>query len=128
MQAIIVNEKNREKIESAIIEGEGKSGCRTIDFHIIETACVNIEKKLNVPKKYLEGVCYSVDWYAQTFPNCYYDKGKPESTHFTLTYEKGKWRVSGIERNYTRRNGHMFECRNMPEATKQAIICAKMTF
>lgn len=123
---IIVNETNKAKIENAIAEAEGKATCRTISFDTIVCATKVIEKRLGVPKKYLEGVRYDVDWHAQTFPKAY--KYRAESTQFIVEFSKGKWRVCNIERYYTRTNGHDYKCLEMPEETKKAVIENLMDF
>lgn len=120
MKSIIISETNKAKIEAAISEAEGRATCRTITFDDIVKATQRIEKKLGIPKKYLEGVRYSVDIHAQNFPNAY--KYRAESTQFTVEYLKGKWRVISIGRSYTRRSGHDYLCYIMPEDTKNAII------
>ena len=123
---IIINETNKAKIENAISEAEGRATCRTITFDNIVRATEGIEKKLGVPKKYLEGVRYGVDIHAQNFPNAY--KYRAESTHFTLEFSKGKWRVTTISRYYTRRSGHDYQCIIMPEETKEKVIENLMNF
>lgn len=123
---IIINETNKTKIENAISEAEGRATCRTITFDNIVRATEVIEKKLGVPKKYLEGVRYNVDIHAQNFPNAY--KYRAESTHFTIEFSKGKWRVITIGRSYTRRSGHEYQCIIMPEETKEKVIENLMSF
>lgn len=120
MKSTIISETNKAKIEIAISEAEGRSTCRTITFDDIVKATQKIEKKLGVPKKYLEGVRYDVDIHAQNFPNAY--KYRAESTQFIIEYLKGKWRVIVIGRYYTRSAGHDYKCIIMPDETKAAII------
>lgn len=126
MKSIIINETNKAKIETAIQEAEGRATMRTISYNGIVRATQRIEQKLGVPKKYLEGVRFDVDFHAQNFPNAY--KYRAESTHFVVEYSKGKWRVVSIERAYTRTAGHDFVCLTMPEETKRAIVEKMMNF
>lgn len=126
MKAIIINETNRAKIETAIQDAEGKASMRTIDFNDIINATQKIEKKLGIPKKYMDGVRYDVDLHAQNFPKAY--KYRAESTQFIVEFSKGKWRLISVERYYTRTAGHDFRCVTMPEETKKAIIETVMDF
>lgn len=126
MKSIIISETNKSRIEAAIAEVEGKASARTVDYDDIVRACGRIEKKLRIPKKYMEGIRYDVDLHAQNFPKAY--KYRAESTHFTVEYSKGKWRLVSIERNYTRTAGHDFRCLVMPEETRNAIVETMMDF
>lgn len=126
MKSIIINETNKDKIKAAIQEVEGKASARTIDYDDLVRATQRIEKKLGIPKKYMEGIRYDVDLHAQNFPKAY--KYKAESTQFVIEYLKGKWRLVSIERAYTRTAGHDYKCLKMPEETKRAIIETVMDF
>lgn len=126
MKPIIVNETNRCKIDALILGVEGRATARTIDFSDIVWACKQIEKELGIPKKYLEGVRFDVDPHAQDFPNAY--RFRPESTQFLIGFSGGKWRLSGIERYYTRAEGHKYKCVEMPEEVKQRILNRFMEF
>jgi hypothetical protein len=111
--AIIISENNRARIETAIAKAQGKAQCRLIEFDDIVKACRTIEKELGITRKALEGISYNVDLHAQNFPNAY--KYRAESTQFTLTFEKGKWRLVRVFRGYTKRNGHCHECVSLPD-------------
>lgn len=126
MKATIINDTNRTKIEAAIAEAEGKASVRCVGFDTVDEVCRHIEKVLAVPKKYLEGVKFSVDPHAQNFPKAY--KYTPESTQFDVEFSKGKWRVSDFRRAKTRAPNNRYLCVVMPEETKQAIIREKMVF
>lgn len=126
MESIIISETNKDRIKAAIQEAEGKASARTVEYDGIVRACGRIEKKLGIPKKYLEGIRYDVDLHAQNFPNAY--KYRAESTHFVVEYSKGKWRLVSIERAYTRTAGHDFRCLAMPEETRNAVIDRMMDF
>lgn len=126
MKPIIVNETNRCTIDALIIGVEGRATSRTIGYEHIVDACKNIEMKLGIPKKYLEGVRFDVDIHAQNFPKAY--KYCAESTQFIIEYSGGKWRLLEIERYYTRAAGHAYECRLMPEATRQKIVEVHLCF
>ena len=124
--AVIIKQENKSKILQMMDDAQGRATARTIDLDDILTAARRIENALNVPKKYLEGIVYSVDMNAQDFPHAY--KYVPESTHFTLTYKNGTWRVSDIVRAQCRTHGHIFVCESMSAETEQAIIKSKKVF
>ena len=124
--AIIIKQENKSKIQQMMDDAQGKATARTIDLDDILTAARRIENALTVPKKYLEGLVYSVDINAQDFAHAY--KYTPESTHFTLTYKNGTWRVSDIVRAQCRTYGHTFVCESMSADTEQAIIRSKKVF
>ena len=126
MKATIINETNRAKIETAIAETEGRATVRCVGFDTVKKVCKHIEEVLAVPKKYLEGVKFSVDPHAQNFPKAY--KYTPESTQFVVEFSKGKWRVSGFRRAKTRTPNNRYICIEMPEETKHAIIREKIVF
>ena len=124
--AVIIKQENKSKILQMMDNAQGKATARTIGLDDFLTATESIETTLNVPKKYMEGVIYSVDMNAQDFPHAY--KYVPESTHFTLTYKNGTWRVSDIVRAQCRTHGHIFVCESMSAETEQAIIRSKKVF
>ena len=126
MKSAIIKTANPNKLKQMIDDGNGKATTRTIDLDDILTAARRIENALNIPKKYLEGLVYSVDMNAQDFPRAY--NYVPESTHFTLTYKNGTWRVSDIVRGQCRTYGHTFVCDSMSAETEQAIIRNKKVF
>jgi len=124
--AVIIKQENKSKILQMMDDAQGRATARTIDLDDILTAARRIENALNIPKKYLEGLVYSVDMNAQDFPRAY--NYVPESTHFTLTYKNGTWRVSDIVRGQCRTYGHTFVCDSMSAETEQAIIRNKKVF
>lgn len=88
-----------EKLTRAIEDAEGRSTARTIDAKMVLNSLNEIEKKLNIPKRYLEGCTVYVDLNAQEFPKAY--KYTPESTHYSSTYKNGSWRITEIWRGKT---------------------------
>ena len=99
---IIVNDKNKEKINDAIKKAEGKARERTITANDIFWMVKNIEENLGIPKSKMLGVVATVDYHAQKFPNAY--KYPPYSTHVVLEKVSTGWAVVDIRRNITRRN------------------------
>ena len=123
---IILKQENKSKIQQMIDDAQGKATARTISLDDFLAAARRIENALTVPKKYLEGLVYSVDINAQDFAHAY--KYTPESTQFTVTYKNGTWRVSDIVRAQCRTYGHIFVCESMSAETEQAIIKSKKVF
>lgn len=117
---MIVSETNRDKINEGIAQIEGRATTRRIRYVNVRDACEKIESTLGIPKKYMEGISYSYDHHAQKFPRAY--KYIPDSTHCVLTYRGGKWRVSDVKREWTRRAGHEFEVLVLPDEAMDAII------
>lgn len=121
MKAIIVAERNRDKIAEAIKAAEGRSHERTITADHIFEFCNVIAKLYRVHKKDLEGSTFYVDRYAQNFPAAY--KYRAQSTHFTVRYEKGRFLLTEVCRDYTRRESRRVLA-DLSQATKAAIIKA----
>lgn len=85
---------NKEKLNEAIREAEGKATARTIDAERIEGILNEIgegiaKAKLHGTKVYYDG--------AEHFANSY--KYRPMSTHFQAENIKGKWYVTNIFRD-----------------------------
>lgn len=119
MKPIIVNEKNVEKMIKEIDTVQNRCTARTIEyFHIVNTV-MEIENKYNLTKKQLEGCKFDVDMYAQDFPRAY--KYTADSTQFTIVMEKGKWRITDIDRYATRKSGQRIIATLTDEA-KTAIL------
>lgn len=121
MKAIIVAERNKEKIAAAIKEAEGRSRERTITVDQIFEFCGKIAGVYRIHKKDLEGSTFYVDRYAQNFPAAY--KYRAQSTHFTVRYEKGRFLLTEVCRDYTRRDTQRVLA-DLSQATKAAIIKA----
>lgn len=116
---IIVKEENREKIEAAVRDAEGKSRVRTVAYRDILQDIETIDKMfVGLSKKDKTGLTVSCDPNAQSFPNAY--KGIPMSTTYVLTYRNGSWRISEIGRSQTHACRHVV--REMPETVKQYLI------
>lgn len=120
MDSIIVSEKNRERIDKAINETEGRATVRCLTYAAVLVAIERIEARLDLPKARMEGVRFHVDTWAQDFPNAY--EYTPMSTQFNLTLSKGKWRISDIGRASVQRAGRKCQCIEMPEALKDALL------
>lgn len=122
---IIVNEKNKEKINAAIKAAEGRATARTIKFYDIECAIERIEKKLGIPAAHMRGIRALVDVNAQKFPAAY--NFTPESTHFRLERFASGWAVTDIWRGRTEGPKKTYQMILTDEA-KEAIINSKLFF
>lgn len=103
----------------AIRAAEGRATARTITPEEVVSALDIVERKLDLPKKHLDGVTVDIDYHAQDFPRAY--KYTPESTHFCAVYKRGSWRVIDIYRATTRRASQAYKV-DLTDAAKEAII------
>lgn len=100
---IIIKEQNREKIEKLLGQVQGKATARIIlNYQHILEIIEGVENRIGpITKKALEGTQVFYD-FRQSFPQAY--KYTAESTHMTLRYSKGEWRLVRLTR---------FTCPNM---------------
>ena len=126
---IIVKEENRQKLEAALEEVQGRCTVRTISVDSIFRSCKKLDDYLDITKKSKNGVTVCVDLMAQDFPNAYTNRHTPKSTQFYLRYYGGSWRVTKIERDRTKAAGHEYTI-TLTEEAKQAVLDAvsKMRF
>lgn len=114
-----------EKLLAAIVEAEGRATVRVITPDDISNAIIIIEKKLSIPKKYMDGVSAEVDYNAQQFPNAY--KYTPESTFFDAINKKGIWYITSIYRGRTRGTSHAIAI-NLTDAAKAEMLVSHTMF
>ena len=88
-----------EKINAAIAAAEGKAKVRKLTPKDVYNAISEIEDRLNIPKKSMEGIKVVVDVNANTFPNAY--KYIPESTYFESVFKSGSWKLTDVYRYKT---------------------------
>lgn len=119
MLNIIINEKNKAKVEAVLNEVQGKCRERTITADNIYKFCESINKAYRIYKKDLEGSSFDVDHHAQDFPKAY--KYKANSTQFTVQYKKGKFVLIDVCRFGTRRSKQKVLA-TLSEETKKAIL------
>lgn len=111
--------ESAEKLTAAIAVIEKQTRVRSIAAEDICKALVNIENKLDIPKKSMEGIYADVDIHAQRFPTAYH--GRPESTQFTAVYKSGSWRIINITRGTVKSPTRMVEILHTDES-RRAII------
>ena len=119
MKKIILDEAHRETVVEAIKSAEGRATTRLITVDSLLWYAEKIEQKLGIPKKYLKGCKFFLDPNAQDFPRAY--KYTPESTQAVIEYGSGKWYVTNIRRDRTRRSGNEVSS-ELTEKAKEAII------
>ncbi len=119
MKAIIINNTNKEKIISIIDAAQARARERKITYKDILKAIKEIESKLGITKKALEGTRASVDVHAQDFARAY--RFRAESTHFKIIYEKKSWRLISVSRKETRGRLHTYEI-TLSDTAKAAIL------
>lgn len=116
---IIVNEKNKNRIEDAIRKAEGKSTSRTISADKIINAVEKINNKLGISKQDLIGVKAEVDLNAQKLPSAY--KWTAMSTHFTIEGCASGWALINVKRAYLwQRKDEVII--NLTDKAKDAIV------
>lgn len=114
---------HNEALESAIKEAEGRATARTISVRQVCYILNQVESRLGITKKAMEGITVSVDFNAQDFPSAY--KYTPESTRFSAEYHRGEWIITGIARMRTRRASQRVLV-SLTDDAKEAIL-AKYT-
>jgi hypothetical protein len=108
-----------DKLNAIIAGEEGRAKERRIDARMVCEAIEQIEDRLSLPKKRMEGIVAEVDMNAQDFPSAY--KWKAQSTRFRMEYRKGSWRILSIYRADCRREKARYML-NLTEDARQAIL------
>lgn len=118
---IIINERNRQKIEKALNEVQKRCTTRTIDYFDIvhELKAVSNQLCFVCTKKGLENTSVSIDVNGQNFPNSY--KYSAKSTQFVAIYLKGKWRLVYLGRDWCRTYSQRWNI-FLSETAKQNIL------
>lgn len=109
----------------AIEKAEGnRVYMRRISHSDIVYALEAVERRLSLPKKYMNGIEVHVDVHAQRFPNCY--KGTPDSTHFTAVYKSNGWRIMSIFRDKCTPNPNHVYSVTLTEEAKREIVSRRL--
>lgn len=103
MKPIIIDDKHRDKLLSALDEVQKHSKVRTVTVDDILGIPGRIRKKYPITIKAMDGCTFAIDINNQTFPNAYFSKAKsrPQSTNVTVTVKGGKFYITNICRDYT---------------------------
>ena len=108
-----------EDLTKILDEVQHRCSARIITARDICRALRQIDGKLDITKKAMDGVTVAVDLNAQNFPNKY--KGIPMSTIFEARYKSGSWRITDIYRAETRRWSRRCTI-NLTDEAKAAIV------
>lgn len=108
-----------DKLNAIIASEEGRAKERRIDARMVCEAIEQIEDRLSLPKKRMEGIIAEVDMNAQDFPSAY--KWKAQSTRLRMEYRNGSWRILSIYRDDCRREKARYLL-NLTEDARQAIL------
>lgn len=113
------------KLTEEIKESEGHASARTISAADICKALLQVEERLNIPKKAMEGISADIDIHAQRMPRAY--KYPAISTHFTAEVKNGSWRVTDIYRGRVNAPSEMVIISHT-EDSKKAVLAAATRF
>ena len=119
MKTIIISDTNKDKIISIIDAAQARARERLISYDDLLKAIKEIEGKLRITKKALEGTRASVDIHAQDFARAY--RFRAESTHFSIIFENKRWRLISVARKDTRGRLHTYEI-TLSDTAKAAIL------
>lgn len=116
---IKITENNREKLEKALSDANGKAWERLAHFEDLEKAIEDIERKFDISKCRMEGLRVRVDLHSQSVPRAY--KHEMVSTQFTLEYGKNAVYLVDCERE--RVDEHFrYRVEVFPDGVKDAIL------
>lgn len=122
-QGIIIDRAHMDMLQSAIDAAQGRARVRTICAENIIDKCASVQKKLDISQAALEGVAFSADLHAQSFPSAY--KGRPESTIFRAVFVGHKWRLLEVYRSDTRTRTRGTSIK-LTDAARDAV-CARVS-
>lgn len=105
------------KADAVLDETQKKCKVRTINMIDVCKALTEINEKLSIQKKSMEGITVHIDINSQSFPKAY--KYIPESTHFEATYKNGQWIITDVYRDICRPNNSTM-C--LTDEAKQAVL------
>lgn len=120
MKPIKVIEGNRDRINAAISESEGRATVRRICFDDIVSALAQYERELGIPKTSMTGIELDLDINAQTFPGAY--KYTPDSTHARVVRTASGWALTHVTRDTCRGPTRRVEVLSMPGPAVRALL------
>lgn len=118
---IIINEHNKDRIEKALDEVQGRCKVRLITYEDIlaELKAVNRQFSAVCTKKAFESSEILIDVNGQNFPNSY--KFSAKSTQFRALYSKGKWRLVYLDRDWCRTYSQRWNI-TLSDTAKECIL------
>lgn len=120
---IIINDHNKDKIEKALDEVQGRCKTRLLTYEDILSELKGVDDQFSsvCTKKAFEGTEVLIDVNGQSFPNSYGFSAK--STQFRAVYLKGKWRLVYLDRDWCRTYSQRWDI-VLSETAKQSILAA----
>ena len=118
---IKITENNKEKLENALAQANGKCKERLAHAEDLYKAVDGIREKFDIPRSMMEGLKVRVDLNAQSKARAY--KHAMYSTFFTIEFSKADAYLVDCERDYTEER-FPFRVINFPDSVKDAI-CEK---
>lgn len=100
---ILVDEKNRAKIEAAIKQGQGKSSKRCADFSDVKYAAETL-RYIGSTLKSLEGSSITYTPGSQIFPKAYTNYNIPMGTYITISCIHSKFYLTAVGRHNCNRS------------------------
>lgn len=118
---IIINERNRQKIEKALDEAQGRCKARLITYEDILSELKAVDEQFSkvCTKKAFENTGVLIDVNGQVFPKAYEFSAK--STQFRTVYSKGKWRLVYLGRDWCRTYSQRWNI-VLSDTAKQCIL------
>ena len=118
---VIINEHNRNKIEKALNEVQGRCKTRLITYEDILLELKDVDEQLSkvCTKKAFENTEVLIDVNGQTFPGSY--KFSAYSTQFSAVYLKSKWRLMYIGRDFCKTYNQRWYI-HLSETAKECIL------
>lgn len=121
---IEIKEDNREKIDNAIREAEGKARERCYDYDLIKMDLADVElylfHRLQLTKKVCDTLVVNLHHWEQRFAKSY--KYKPYDTRIFVTYHNGKWYYVDAERTECTPEPANFNLEGMSSEMAQKIL------
>lgn len=115
-------EAGTDVLRKEIKFAEGRAKARTITPYDILSDLDDITSRLDIPKKYMDGIKVCIDRHADTFGSAYTKAAhgtRPTSTIFCAEFKRGNWYITDIRRDYC---GRQRTTISLTEAAKNAII------
>ena len=118
---IIINEHNKQKIEKALDEVQGRCKTRLIDYNDIVNELKSVDKQFSTvcTKKSFENTSVLIDVNGQNFPSSYRFSAK--STQFRAVYLKSKWRIMYIGRDFCKSYAQRWHI-TLSDTAKECIL------
>lgn len=120
MRPIVIKDTNKEKIEKAIKEAEGRATSRTIDYDIVKEVCDDVTKTLNLSGKFLDGTQIEVDYFAEKMPRSY--KYAAHSTQFVAKFYSNAWHIIDVKRDYLTNSSYKAIHVILSDSAKEGIM------